>query len=55
MFFDCAHATAATRVSGSVALAIAGSDIAVHSAELHPGGNSSAKPTAVISKVRKGA
>jgi len=55
MFFDCAHATAATRLSGSVALAIAGSDIAILSAEPHPGGNSSAKPTAVISKVRKGA
>jgi len=44
IFFDCAHATAATRLSGSVALAIAGSDIAVHSAEPQPGGNSSAKP-----------
>ena len=55
IFFDCAHATAATRLSGSVALAIAGSDIAVHSAEPQPGGNSCAKPTAAISKVRKDA
>jgi hypothetical protein len=55
MFFDRAHAAAATRLSGSVGLAIAGSDIAVHSAEPQPGGSSSAKPTAAISKVRKGA
>ena len=42
IFFDCACATVAMRLSGSVALVIAGSDIAVRGAEPQPGRNSSA-------------
>src|SRR5215472_848786 len=55
MFFDCACATAAARLSGFVVLVIAASDIAVRSAEPQPGGSSTAKPTAAISKVRRDA
>jgi len=42
IFFDCARATVAMRLSGSVALVIVGSDIAVRGAEPQPGRNSSA-------------
>jgi hypothetical protein len=55
MFFDCACATIATRFSGFVVLVIMANDIAVRSAEPQPGENTTAKPTAAISKVQRAA